>query len=118
MIQSKLDKTAFEREAPQEYKNINLLDFKLIHDGYLILKKGAIPMRVLLFEQILVLLFKQDDKYFLKTFENLKTPIMKINQVIVRSNAVDPKSFYLIYQTDRNSQMIELIASNEVNSLM
>lgn len=108
MIQKKL---SIDKDTG--FSGFNLLDYKLIHDGYLTLKKGAIPMRVLLFEQIIVFLHKHDDKYLLKSCENAKFPIIKTQNVIVRSNAANSRSFYLIVQTDDASQMLELISKNE-----
>jgi hypothetical protein len=85
----------------------------LIHDGYLTLKKGAIPLRVLLFEQVIVFLHKHDGKYLLKSCENAKFPIIKTQNAIVRSNAANCRSFFLIVQTDDAPQMLELISKNE-----
>lgn len=115
-IQLKLDKSQFERDAPLEYKNFNLMSYKLINSGNLMMKKGAQTLRVLLFDKILVLLRKHEDRFVLKHCENLKYPVMKMHNIIVRSNAADNKSFFLICQNEANSQMVELIAANEAEA--
>lgn len=70
-------------------------------------------MRVLLFEQIIVFLHKHDEKYLVKSCENAKFPIIKTQNAIVRSNAANLRSFFLIVQTDDTPQMLELISKNE-----
>lgn len=106
-------KLVFDKDASNELKSFNLLSQKLIHDGFLTAKKGAIPLRVLLFEKILVLLHKCDDKYILRACDNMKIPIIKLHHVLVRSNAANIRSFFVIIQNDHISQMLELISSNE-----
>jgi hypothetical protein len=100
------------------------VNYKLIHDGLLTIKKGTIQLRVLLFENMIVLLQKQDDKYVMKSFANpsgigdnvMVSPITKICNTIVRLNAVDKRAFYLINQSDQNSQMLELTAPSQSES--
>lgn len=59
-IQKKLDRSNFEKEAPPEFKNIDLTQHKLIHDGPLNMKKNPnIQLYGLLFESMMVLLQKQ-----------------------------------------------------------
>jgi len=111
----KLDKT-YLKEAPIELRNFNLTDYKLIFDGYATMKKCPNVLRVLLFEKIIVFLHKQEDKYILKPFDNMKIPIVKLYRTIIRSNATDNKSFFLISQTDHDSQMLELITFSEAES--
>ncbi|XP_070503861.1 rho guanine nucleotide exchange factor 12-like [Chironomus tepperi] len=111
-IQMKLDKT-YLKEAPIEFRNLNLTDYKLIFDGYVTMKKCPNILRLLLFENMVVILHKQEDKYILKPFDNMKLPIVKLYRTIIRSNAIDNKSFFLISQTDHDSQMLELIAMSE-----
>ncbi|KAG5673632.1 hypothetical protein PVAND_003661 [Polypedilum vanderplanki] len=116
LIHQKLDKTQFERDAPVEFKNFNLLNYRLLNSSNMIIRKGTQSIRVLLFDKLLVFLHKTEDRYILKFSENLKYPVMKIHNIIVRSNATDNKSFYLIFQDDANSQMIELIVKSEVEA--
>jgi Rho guanine nucleotide exchange factor 12 len=115
-IQEKLDKSSYEKEAPLEFKNIDLTNYKLIHDGLLTTKKGKMQVRVLLFENMIVLLQKTAKKYLMKSFTNSTGrfgPIAKLCNTIVRLNAVDNSAFFLSNQSDSNSQMLELTAPSE-----
>lgn len=111
-IQGRLEKSSYDRDAPMAFKNLNLINYKLIHNGYIFMKKSSVPMRVLLFEKILVLLYKYEERFILKSCDVMKFPIMKVHSIIIRSNAANNKSFFLIYQNDAHSQMLELIAVN------
>lgn len=123
-IQRKLDKTSYEKDAPNEYRNIDLTNYKLVHDGLLTIKKGAIQLRVLLFDNMIVLLQKQDDKYLLKQFAHPSNlgdntpvnPITKISNLLVRLSAVHKRTFFLIDK--ENSHMLEMTAVNEHESKM
>lgn len=48
--------------------------------------------------------------------DNLVSPITKICNTIVRLNAVDNRAFFLINQTDQNTQMLELTAPTQSES--
>ncbi|KAM7343585.1 rho guanine nucleotide exchange factor 2 isoform 3-T3 [Cochliomyia hominivorax] len=115
-IQRKLDKSTFDKD---EFKNLDLTQYRLIHDGSLTMKKNpSIQLHGLLFETMIVLLTKQDDKYSLKylhaarnTDVNNKpvSPIMSIDsETLVRQEAADKNSFFLI--KTKTSQMLELRA--------
>ncbi|XP_036333310.1 uncharacterized protein LOC118744410 isoform X2 [Rhagoletis pomonella] len=115
-IQKKLDKSTFDKD---EFKNLDLTQYRLIHDGSLTMKKNpSIQLHGLLFEDMIVLLTKQDDKYSLKylhatrnTEVNNKpvSPIMSIDsETLVRQEAADKNSFFLI--KTKTSQMLELRA--------
>ncbi|KRG05553.1 uncharacterized protein LOC6581186 isoform X3 [Drosophila mojavensis] len=113
-IQRKLDKSSYDKD---EFKKLDLTQHRLVHDGNLTMKKNpSIQLHGLLFENMIVLLTKQDDKYLLK---NLHTPlavsnkpvspIMNIDsETLVRQEAADKNSFFLI--KTKTSQMLELRA--------
>uniref|UniRef100_A0A1B0CLQ4 Guanine nucleotide exchange factor n=1 Tax=Lutzomyia longipalpis TaxID=7200 RepID=A0A1B0CLQ4_LUTLO len=123
-IQKKLDKAAHDKEISSEIKllmqNLDLTQHKLIHDGLLIMKKSpTTQLHGLLFEDIMVLLQKQDDRYVLKVLpnpgagsaenkskESVFYPIIKVNLILVRQSAVDKTTFFLINTS--LSQMLEL----------
>ncbi|XP_062698767.1 uncharacterized protein LOC109401184 isoform X2 [Aedes albopictus] len=121
-IQRKLDKSGLDKDAPSEFKNIDLTVRKLIHDGALTMKKNpGVQLHGLLFEDMMVLLQKQDDKYLLKYHsspglggseskitEGRFNPITKTNLILVRQSAVDKNTFFLI--NTNVSQMLELTA--------
>lgn len=100
-------------------KNIDLTAHKLVHSGLLILKKNpTIQFQGLLFEDVMVLLQKQDDKYVIKSYNNpgagpgenksLFFPVIKMSGIIVRPSAVDRQTFFVI--NTGQSQMLELTA--------
>ncbi|XP_035903570.1 uncharacterized protein LOC118508143 isoform X2 [Anopheles stephensi] len=121
-IQRKLDKSGLDKEASIEFRNIDLTVRKLIHDGPLTMKKNpGVQLHGLLFEDIMVLLQKQDDKYLVKYHsspglggseskyaEGRFNPITKIHLILVRQSAVDKNTFFLI--NTNVSQMLELTA--------
>ncbi|XP_058065782.1 uncharacterized protein LOC131215411 [Anopheles bellator] len=121
-IQRKLDKSGLDKDASSEFRNIDLTVRKLVHDGTLTMKKNpGVQLHGLLFEDIMVLLQKQDDKYLLKYHsspglggseskyaEGRFNPITKINLILVRQSAVDKNTFFLI--NTNVSQMLELTA--------
>lgn len=119
-IQRKLDRSMFDRETGNsEFKNIDLTAHRLVHSGLLILKKNpTIQFQGLLFEDLMVLLQKQDDKYIIKSYNNPGTgpgeskslffPVIKMTGIIVRSSAVDRQTFFVI--NTGQSQMLELTA--------
>ncbi|KAL9914982.1 rho guanine nucleotide exchange factor 2 isoform 2-T9 [Glossina fuscipes fuscipes] len=115
-IQRKLDKSTFDKD---EFKNLDLTQYRLIHDGSLTMKKNpSIQLHGLLFENMIVLLTKQDDKYSLKYLNATRnmevnnkpvSPIMSIDsETLVRQEAADKNSFFLI--KTKTSQMLELRA--------
>lgn len=118
-IQRKLDRSIFDREASNsEYKSIDLTTHKLVHSGLLILKKNpTVQFQGLLFDDVMVLLQKQDDKYIIKSYNNpgatpgeksLFFPVIKMPNIIVRPSAVDRQTFFVI--NTGQSQMLELTA--------
>lgn len=121
-IQRKLDKSGLDKDASSEFRNIDLTVRKLIHDGPLTMKKNpGVQLHGLLFEDMMVLLQKQDDKYLLKYHsspgivgneskitEGRFNPITRINLILVRQSAVDKNTFFLI--NTNVSQMLELTA--------
>ncbi|KAH8284540.1 hypothetical protein KR018_004011, partial [Drosophila ironensis] len=113
-IQRKLDRSSYDKE---EFKKLDLTQHRLIHDGNLTIKKNpGAQLHGLLFENMIVLLTKQDDKYYLKNLHtplvvNNKplSPIMSIDaETLVRQEAADKNSFFLI--KTKTTQMLELRA--------
>ncbi|XP_030386773.1 uncharacterized protein LOC115633450 isoform X2 [Scaptodrosophila lebanonensis] len=116
-IQRKLDKSSLDKDS--ELKKLDLTQHRLMYDGNLTMKKNpSIQLHGLLFENMIVLLTKQDDKYLLKNLHippaaNNKpvpvSPVMTIDsETLVRQEAADKNSFFLI--KTKTSQMLELRA--------
>ncbi|XP_037917502.1 uncharacterized protein LOC119655610 isoform X4 [Hermetia illucens] len=116
-IQRKLDKSSIDKDL-SELRNLDLTQYKLIYDGHLQLKKiPSVQLHGLLFENMMVLLQKLDDKYLLRSFphtlagggEGFISPITHFDQqTLVRQSAVDKNTFFLIIT--KTSQMLELKA--------
>ncbi|KAI6073038.1 Rho guanine nucleotide exchange factor 11 isoform X5 [Aix galericulata] len=97
--------------------------------------RGAEPplsadLHVLLLEDLLVLLQKQDEKLVLKchsktalgSSDNKQTfsPVLKLNSVLIRSVATDKRALFIICTSELGPQIYELVAltSSEKNTWM
>ncbi|XP_022249398.1 rho guanine nucleotide exchange factor 11-like isoform X1 [Limulus polyphemus] len=127
-LQKKMDRSAFEKvEAPivQNYRHLDLTKHRLIHEGPLIWrlhKQKTIEMHVVLFEDILVLLQKQDDKLLLKFHSNnlmsgredtkiTHSPILRVQNLFTRNVATDSKGFFLVSTSEQHA-IYEFVASS------
>ncbi|XP_044127532.1 rho guanine nucleotide exchange factor 11 isoform X2 [Bufo gargarizans] len=132
--QKRLDTTSLERSnnpLAAEFKNLDLTSRRMIHEGSLtwrITKDKTIDLHVLLLDDLLVLLQKQDEKLVLKcqsktsvvSSETKQTfsPVIKLNSVLVRSVATDKRAFFIICTSELGPQIYELVAmtSSEKNT--
>ncbi|RDD41356.1 Rho guanine nucleotide exchange factor 11 [Trichoplax sp. H2] len=135
-IHKKLDRRSLDHSnnpAIAEFKGFDLTHHTLLHDGNLtwkITSKKPIELKVLLLEEYLVLLQKQDEKYCLKcenvqsgqnrddsrTFpprESTRSPIIKLGNVIARGNAAEKTGFFLVNTSPVGPQIYELIAATK-----
>lgn len=73
-------------------QNLDLTKHRLIHEGTLnwriANRPKLIDLHVLLLEDVIILLQKQDEKFVLKFYSATLSPIIKVSTVLVRSNAV------------------------------
>ncbi|KAJ3589683.1 hypothetical protein NHX12_010526 [Muraenolepis orangiensis] len=117
--QKRLDLSSLKQsENPMvlEFKNLDLTKGKMVHEGPLswkVNKDKSIELYSILLEEVLVLLQKQDERLVLKCHSmNLAgtfSPIIKLNNVLVRPVATDTKSFFVI-STSGNRAIYELAA--------
>ncbi|KAK0152594.1 Rho guanine nucleotide exchange factor 12 [Merluccius polli] len=117
--QRRLDLSSLKQsENPMvlEFKNLDLTKGKMVHEGPLswkINKDKSIELYSILLEEVLVLLQRQDERLVLKCQSmNMKgtfSPIIKLNNVLVRPVATDTKSFFVI-STSGNRAIYELAA--------
>ncbi|KAM4664680.1 rho guanine nucleotide exchange factor 11 isoform 2-T2 [Discoglossus pictus] len=132
--QKRLDTTPLERTnnpLAAEYKNLDLTTKHMIHEGCLtwrITKDKTIDLHVLLLEDLLVLLQRQDEKLVLKCHSKTTTvstdtkqtfsPVIKLNSVLVRSVATDKRALFIICTSELGPQIYELVAltSSEKNT--
>nr|XP_037853656.1 rho guanine nucleotide exchange factor 11 isoform X14 [Chlorocebus sabaeus] len=135
--QKRLDATALERASnplAAEFKSLDLTTRKMIHEGPLtwrISKDKTLDLHVLLLEDLLVLLQKQDEKLLLKCHSKTTvgssdskqtfSPVLKLNAVLIRSVATDKRAFFIICTSKLGPpQIYELVAltSSDKNTWM
>ncbi|XP_071449532.1 rho guanine nucleotide exchange factor 11 isoform X2 [Hetaerina americana] len=138
VIQQKLEKSAFEKAdhpMSMEFKNLDLTKYRLIYEGSLSWRAGSrskmIDLHVVLLEEVVILLQKQDDKFVLR-FHSVgsgavggaggggsgsssrddskltHSPIIKLATVLVRPVATDKRAFFLVNTS--GPQIYELLA--------
>ncbi|NXN34777.1 ARHGB factor, partial [Rhinoptilus africanus] len=134
--QKRLDATSLERTSnplAAEFKSLDLTSRCMIHEGPLtwrISKDKTVDLHVLLLEDLLVLLQKQDEKLVLKchsktalgSSDNKQTfsPVLKLNSVLIRSVATDKRALFIICTSELGPQIYELVAltSSDKNTWM
>ncbi|NXE16719.1 ARHGB factor, partial [Lophotis ruficrista] len=124
--QKRLDATSLERTSnplAAEFKSLDLTSRRMIHEGPLTWRVGkdkTVDLHVLLLEDLLVLLQKQDEKLVLKchsktasgSSDNKQTfsPVLKLNSVLIRSVATDKRALFIICTSELGPQIYELVA--------
>uniref|UniRef100_A0A803TMC4 Rho guanine nucleotide exchange factor 11 n=1 Tax=Anolis carolinensis TaxID=28377 RepID=A0A803TMC4_ANOCA len=134
--QKRLDATSLERTSnplAAEFKNLDLRSRRMIHEGLLswrISKDKTVDLHVLLLEDLLVLLQRQDEKLVLKCHSKMAlgssdikqtfSPVLKLNSVLIRSVATDKRALFIICTSELGPQIYELAAStsSEKNTWM
>ncbi|NXY91324.1 ARHGB factor, partial [Alcedo cyanopectus] len=134
--QKRLDATSLERTSnplAAEFKSLDLTSRRMIHEGPLtwrISKDKTVDLHVLLLEDLLVLLQKQDEKLVLKCHSKTAlgssdnkqsfSPVLKLNSVLIRSVATDKRALFIICTSELGPQIYELVAltSSEKNTWM
>jgi len=138
-VQRNLDTSGLEKMGPDnsvnmEYRNVELTRFKLHHDGLLTLNLGGenkrtknIELHVLLMEDCVMFLQRQDEKYLLKfhtgsnsivpggtrdEVKKIHSPVIKFNTMLVRPVATNKRAFYLMNTTQVGAQLYELVANS------
>ncbi|XP_028609172.1 rho guanine nucleotide exchange factor 11 isoform X3 [Grammomys surdaster] len=125
--QKRLDTTALERASnplAAEFKSLDLTTRKMIHEGPLtwrISKDKTLDLQVLLLEDLLVLLQRQEERLLLKCHSKTAvgssdskqtfSPVLKLNAVLIRSVATDKRAFFIICTSELGPpQIYELVA--------
>ncbi|XP_059269592.1 rho guanine nucleotide exchange factor 11 isoform X7 [Mustela nigripes] len=135
--QKRLDTTSLERASnplAAEFKSLDLTARRMVHEGPLswrISKDKSLDLHVLLLEDLLVLLQRQDEKLLLKCHSKTAagssdskqtfSPVLKLNAVLVRSVATDKRAFFVICTSELGPpQIYELVAltSSDKNTWM
>ncbi|NXA57391.1 ARHGB factor, partial [Nothocercus julius] len=112
-------------------QSLDLTSRRMIHEGPLtwrISKDKTVDLHVLLLEDLLVLLQKQDEKLVLKCHSKTAlgssdnkqsfSPVLKLNSVLIRSVATDKRALFIICTSELGPQIYELVAltSSEKNT--
>lgn len=124
--QRRLDLTHLRQSSDpmlSEFKNLDITKKKLVHEGPLtwrVTKDKAIEVHVLLLDDLLLLLQRQDEKWLLKSHSRTLTPtpdgktmlrpVLRLTSAMTREVATDHKAFYVIFTWDQEAQIYELVA--------
>uniref|UniRef100_A0A8C3YGQ3 Rho guanine nucleotide exchange factor 1 n=1 Tax=Catagonus wagneri TaxID=51154 RepID=A0A8C3YGQ3_9CETA len=106
-----------------EFKNLDITRKKLVHEGPLtwrVTKDKAVEVHVLLLDDLLLLLQRQDDRLLLKSHSRTLTPtpdgktmlrpVLRLTSAMTREVATDHKAFYVIFTWDQEAHIYELVA--------
>ncbi|KAL1769587.1 rho guanine nucleotide exchange factor 1 isoform X1 [Sigmodon hispidus] len=124
--QRRLDLTHLRQSSDpmlSEFKNLDITKKKLVHEGPLtwrVTKDKAIEVHVLLLDDLLLLLQRQDEKLLLKSHSRTLTPtpdgktmlrpVLRLTSAMTREVATDHKAFYVIFTWEEEAQIYELVA--------
>ncbi|NXA00389.1 ARHGB factor, partial [Nesospiza acunhae] len=133
--QRRLDTSALERTSnplAAEFRNLDLTSHRMIHEGPLAWRVGkdkSVDLHVLLLEELLVLLQRQDERWLLKCHskgglggapdtKQSFSPVLKLSSLLVRSVATDKRALFIICTSELGPQIYELVAltSSEKNT--
>ncbi|XP_064651024.1 uncharacterized protein LOC135502270 isoform X5 [Lineus longissimus] len=126
-IQKRMDRRPIDNSSDPnvaKIKNLDLRTHSMIYDGFLTWKIGKnkqIDLHVVLCEDILVLLQRQDEKLVLKCQsttvvagkEDTKfthSPVIWLTNLLTRNVATDPRAFFLVSTSQAGPQIYELVA--------
>ncbi|NWH88608.1 ARHGB factor, partial [Aegithalos caudatus] len=135
--QRRLDTTALERTSnplAAQFRNLDLTSHRMIHEGPLAWRVGkdkTVDLHVLLLEELLVLLQRQDERLVLKCHskgalgassdtKQSFSPVLKLSSLLVRSGGTDKRALFIICTSELGPQIYELVAltSSEKNTWM
>uniref|UniRef100_A0A8C6FQV7 Rho guanine nucleotide exchange factor 1 n=1 Tax=Moschus moschiferus TaxID=68415 RepID=A0A8C6FQV7_MOSMO len=106
-----------------EFKTLDITRKRLIYEGPLtwrVTKDKAVEVHVLLLNDLLLLLQRQDERLLLKSHSRTLTPtpdgktmlrpVLRLTSAMTREVATDHKAFYVIFTWDQEAQIYELVA--------
>lgn len=111
--------------TPSGFQNLDITKKKLVHEGPLtwrVTKDKAVEVHVLLLDDLLLLLQRQDERLLLKSHSRTLTPtpdgktmlrpVLRLTSAMTREVATDHKAFYVIFTWDQEAQIYELVAQS------
>ncbi|XP_056652986.1 rho guanine nucleotide exchange factor 1 isoform X1 [Monodelphis domestica] len=106
-----------------EFKNLDITKKRLVHEGTLtwrVTKDKAVEVHVLLLDDLLLLLQRQDERLILKSHSRTLTPtpdgktmlrpVLRLTSAMTREVATDHRAFYVIFTWDQEAHIYELVA--------
>ncbi|XP_057302148.1 rho guanine nucleotide exchange factor 12-like isoform X2 [Hydractinia symbiolongicarpus] len=114
-IEDKRTQDTSEKEKEND-KKFDITNHKMLWEGSLIWKINPtkkLDLHVVLLNDFLVLLQRQDERYILKTHSTDArghSPIIKLTNIIIREVATDKKAFFLVSTSMTGPQIYELVA--------
>uniref|UniRef100_A0A4W2HZ40 Rho guanine nucleotide exchange factor 1 n=1 Tax=Bos indicus x Bos taurus TaxID=30522 RepID=A0A4W2HZ40_BOBOX len=107
----------------EDLLNLDITKKRLIYEGPLtwrVTKDKAVEVHVLLLDDLLLLLQRQDERFLLKSHSRTLTPtpdgktmlrpVLRLTSAMTREVATDHKAFYVIFTWDQEAQIYELVA--------
>nr|XP_048684049.1 rho guanine nucleotide exchange factor 1 isoform X2 [Caretta caretta] len=124
--QKRLDLSSLKQSTDpllSEFKNTDITKRNLVHEGDLtwrVSKDKAVDVHMLLLDDILVLLQRQEERLVLRCHSRppgptpetrqVLSPIIKLSSAMTRDVATDRKAFYVIFSWENGAQIYELVA--------
>ncbi|XP_074836748.1 rho guanine nucleotide exchange factor 1 isoform X2 [Carettochelys insculpta] len=124
--QKRLDLSGLKQSTDpllSEFKNTDITKRNLVHEGPLtwrVSRDKAVDVHVLLLDDMLVLLQRQEERLVLRCHSRpagpmpeprqLLSPIIKLSSAMAREVATDHKAFYVIFSWENGAQIYELVA--------
>ncbi|XP_067419874.1 rho guanine nucleotide exchange factor 1 [Emydura macquarii macquarii] len=124
--QKRLDLSSLKQSTDpllSEFKNTDITKRNLVHEGPLtwrVSREKAVDVHVLLLDDILVLLQRQEERLVLRCHSRpagpmpeprqVLSPIIKLSSAMTREVATDHKAFYVIFSWENGAQIYELVA--------
>eukprot|EP00045_Choanoeca_perplexa_P014380 m.168863 g.168863 ORF g.168863 m.168863 type:complete len:1106 (-) comp16659_c0_seq2:61-3378(-) len=117
-IESTMDKTGLNPEERQVLKGLSDSAFALVYERDVQLRSHdkVFDIRAILLTHALLLCQKKDNQLLVKLpgrDNKGRSPIIVLNSTIVRPNAGNPKSFFVMHTDKRGPQMYELVTTNK-----
>uniref|UniRef100_A0A8U7NAK7 Rho guanine nucleotide exchange factor 1 n=1 Tax=Corvus moneduloides TaxID=1196302 RepID=A0A8U7NAK7_CORMO len=108
-----------------EFKNTDITKRTLVHEGPLtwrVTRDKAVEVQVLLLDDLLVLLQRQEERLVLRCHSRALTPapdgkqmlspVIRLRSAMTREVATDHKAFYVIISWENGAQIYELVAQS------
>ncbi|NXE02828.1 ARHG1 factor, partial [Chaetorhynchus papuensis] len=108
-----------------EFKNTDITKRTLVHEGPLtwrVTRDKAVEVQVLLLDDLLVLLQRQEERLVLRCHsrtlapapdgKQMLSPVIRLRSAMTREVATDHKAFYVIVSWENGAQIYELVAQS------